>query len=83
MSKLTNAKGNTVYDITTSSLTAGSYADGPTKEQNKNRIEGTAVGVHNFAMLNFSGLRKERSLEIKFFDTTGKELCKQVINSQK
>lgn len=83
MSKLTNAKGNSVYDITTSSLTAGAYADGPTKEQNKNRIEGTAVGVHNFAMLNFSGLRKERSLEVKLFDTTGKELCKQVINSQK
>ncbi len=83
MSKLTNAKGNLVYDITTSSLTAGAYADGSTKEQNKNRIEGTAVGVHNFAMLNFSGLRKERSLEVKLFDTTGKELCKQVINSQK
>ncbi len=83
LSKMTNAKGNVIYDMTTSSLTAGSYADGPAKEQNTFRVEGTGVGVHNFATLNFSGPRKERVLEIKVFDTNGKELWAHRIPSQK
>jgi alkaline phosphatase D len=83
LSKMTNAKGNVIYDMTTSSLTAGAYADGPTKDPNTFRVEGTGVGVHNFATLHFSGPRKERVLEIKVFDTTGKELWTQRIDSQK
>jgi alkaline phosphatase D len=83
LSKITNAKGNVVYDMTTSSLTAGSFADGPTKEQNTNRVEGTGVGVHNFATFNFSGPRKQRVLDIKVFDTNGKELWTQRIESAK
>ena len=82
LSKMTNAKGNDVYDLTTSSLTAGSYADGPTKDPNQFRVEGTGVGVHNFATLNFSGPRKARVMEIKIFDTAGKELWAKKIESQ-
>jgi alkaline phosphatase D len=81
LSKVTNQKGNVLYDLTTSSLTAGIYAEAQ-KEQNTYRVDGTLVAVHNFASLNFSGPRKERVLEIKVFNADGKEAWAHKIKSQ-
>lgn len=81
LSKTTNSKGNVLYDLTTSSLTAGIYADAA-REQNAYRVDGTLVTVHNFATLNFSGPRKSRSLEIKVFRADGSEAWSHTIKSQ-
>lgn len=82
LSTYTNAKGNAVYDLTTSSMTAGIYKDGA-KELNAYRVEGTLVTEHNFANLQFSGPRTERVLTMKIMDKEGKELWSQTIKSQK
>jgi alkaline phosphatase D len=82
LSALTNSKGNVLYDLTTSSLTAGIYS-GAAKEQNQYRVDGTLTTVHNFSTLHFSGPRKERVMEIKVWDKDGKELWSKTINSQK
>lgn len=54
--------GNWVHDLTSSPLTSGSYDH--SDEPNTLRVPGTMIGVRHFAELNFSGPRKDRSLEI-------------------
>lgn len=71
LSEMTNAKGNKVWDVTCSSLTAGSFTDAATKTQNTHRVEGTVIGKHNFALLTFSGPQKERMLTVRMYDNTG------------
>ncbi|MCB9276398.1 MAG: alkaline phosphatase family protein [Lewinellaceae bacterium] len=70
MSKYVNAKGNAVYDLTVSSLTAGIYA---AKENNTLLVEGTYLARHNFGLLEFSGPRLERKLTIRILDADGQE----------
>ena len=79
LSMLTNEKGNKVYDLTCSSLTAGSFTDAATKTQNAHRVEGTLVNTHNFALLQFSGPRTARVLTVSVFDNKGNELWKKVL----
>jgi alkaline phosphatase D len=79
MSAIKNAAGNWVYDLTASSITAGSFTDAGTKVKNTHRVEGTVIDRHNFAMLRFSGPRKERQLEIKLYDTNGLEVWTKTI----
>jgi alkaline phosphatase D len=74
LSAMKNGAGNWVYDLTASSLTAGVYADAPTKEKNDFRVPGTAIGEHNFGLLKFSGPRKERQVEVKIINHEGKEM---------
>jgi len=78
LSALRNKAGNMVYDLTTSSLTAGSYK-GAEKEANSLRVAGTLVDKHNFSMLRFSGPRKARQMQITQYDTNGKELWTKTI----
>jgi alkaline phosphatase D len=59
-----------LYDLTVSPLTAGPYAKGA-EEKNTLRVEGTFVGEHNFAVLSFSGSRKERVMTITIHDRSG------------
>lgn len=72
LSAMKNKAGNWVYDLTTSSLTAGSYS-GAEKEANAHRVQGTLVDRHNFSILRFSGKRTERQLDITNYDADGKE----------
>lgn len=83
LSTLVNSKGIAVYDLTTSSLTAGSFKGAEEKIKNENRVAGTVFDGHNFALLNFSGKRTERELEIKIVDKDGKEVWSRKIVSQK
>jgi alkaline phosphatase D len=72
LSKWTGKNNSTVYDLTSSSLTAGSYKI--PNEINALRVEGTMFDSHNFTTLTFSGPRKKRVCTIKLFDTNGKEI---------
>ncbi len=80
MSKYVNARGNTVYDLTVSSLTAGVYA---AQENNTLLMEGTYVAKHNFGLLEFSGPRLERRLTIRVLDADGQEQWVREIASEK
>ncbi len=78
MSKWTGPSGTTVFDLTASSLTAGSYKN--PVDVNPLRIEGTMFDSHNFCTLAFSGKRKKRVCTIRLFDTTGKQVWEQVLS---
>jgi alkaline phosphatase D len=81
LSALKNKAGNWVYDLTTSPLTSGPYSDALAKETNAHRVEGTATTQHNFSVLRFSGPRTSRILEIKNYDSNGKELWSKTITA--
>ena len=80
MSKYVNARGNTLYDLTVSSLTAGIYE---AKEHNALLVEGTYLPKHNFGLLEFSGPRLDRKLTIRVLDADGKEQWVREILSEK
>ncbi|MCX8211557.1 MAG: alkaline phosphatase D family protein [Lewinella sp.] len=64
--------GKMIYDITISSLTAGTGTE--RSEKNDYRVAGTLAVEHNFGVLTFSGSLKLRELKIEVFDTEGKEI---------
>lgn len=68
-----------LYDLTVSPLTSQSYLD--TAEANTLRVPGSYIGVQNFALLNFSGGSKERTMTISIFDSDGKELWSKSIKA--
>lgn len=69
-----------LYDLTCSSLTAGSNDN---KELfNRNRVEDTVVGQHNYGMLNVSGPRTDRVLKIQIMDKDGTEIWSKVIKAK-
>lgn len=72
LSRLELPKGGLVYDLTASPLTSGSYDH--TDEPNHHRVNGSMVGVRNYAELSFSGPRKERKCVIGIHDANGKKL---------
>lgn len=81
MSSYKNAKGNMLYDLTASPFTSGVFTDA-TKEKNSLRIDGTLVTTHNFALLTFTGPRKERKMQVRVYDSNGTELWMREIESQ-
>lgn len=69
-----------LYDLTCSSLTAGSNNN---KEKlNTYKLEETIVGQHNFGMLTVKGPRTNRVLTIKICDKDGNELWTKEIKAQ-
>jgi len=61
-----------LYDLTCSSLTAGAY---PNDEKlNQYRLKETLFGKHNFGLLNVSGPRTDRVLNMTIFDKDGVEV---------
>jgi len=78
LSRYTNSEDNTVYDLTTSPLTAGFGGPGD-EEVNELQVEGTLVRQRNFGLLEFSGPRDARQLKMTVCDTAGKELWSKVI----
>ena len=79
LSAFQNKAGNWMYDLTSSSLTAGSFADAATKTSNDLRVPGTVVAENNFSMLRFSGPRKARELAITVYNSQGKEMWTKTI----
>lgn len=80
LSALKNNAGNWVYDLTVSPFTSGVNTRG-TQEANTFRVEGTLAVQHNFAMLRFSGPRKERQLDIAVYGVDGKALWEKTIDA--
>jgi alkaline phosphatase D len=66
-----------LYDLTSSPLTSSSHADDG--EQNTLRVQGTLVNQRNFAILEFTGKKKERAMNINVYDKDGKQLWKRII----
>ena len=69
-----------LYDLTCSSLTAGTNKDD--ESYNKYSLKETLVSVNNFGMLNISGPANERELNIKIFDKDGQELWGKSIKAK-
>ena len=68
-----------LYDLTCSSLTAGTNKDD--ESYNKYSLKETLVSVNNFGMLNVTGPAKNRELTIKIFDKDGQQLWKKSIKA--
>ncbi len=79
LSAMKNNAGNWIYDLTSSSLTAGAFSDAANKTTNTHRVPGTVVGENNFSMLRFSGPRKARELAITVYNAQGKEMWTKTI----
>lgn len=78
LSRLELANGQVIYDLTASPLTSGTGKNCET-EVNALRVEGTCVTIRNFALLEVSGPRTERTLTIRIVDSNGQELWSQEI----
>lgn len=80
LSKLNRTNSYPLYDWTVSPLTSG-YGDIEkiTKEDNKNRVEGSLFSQHVFGTLSFSGIKDLRQMKLTLFDTNGTELWNKVI----
>ncbi len=76
----TNAKGNTLYDLTVSPLTSGFARQ--VNDENPLRVEGTLLTERNFGTMEFSGPRKAREVIIRLYDTNGKERWNRTIKAQ-
>ncbi|HMQ48806.1 MAG TPA: alkaline phosphatase D family protein [Saprospiraceae bacterium] len=72
LSKLVNAKGNTVYDFTASPLTSGVSTN--SEEQNALRVANTWAGAHSFGLMEFSGPRDARKLKMTLRNAQGETL---------
>jgi hypothetical protein len=70
-----------MHDVTASPLTS-SFPANRDNEPNANRIPGSLVLKRNFAVFEFTGPRKERSLLIRFVDNTGQEVYRYQLDRQ-
>ena len=43
-------------------------------EKNSNRVKGSLIGVRNYALIDITGQRNDRKLNVVFKDSNGKEL---------
>lgn len=80
LSTLKLKDGRTLYDLTTSPLTSGPYTP---NETNTLREEGTVVGERNFSTIEVSGAKGTRSLVIRVFDGSGKQLWVRTIEQER
>ncbi len=71
-------EGIKISDLTVSPLTSGTH--NPGGENNDNRIEGSLINQHNFGLLNISGARKARVVNIEIKSATGEKLWTYQIN---
>ncbi len=72
ISSIELANGKAVYDITVSPLTSGAARN--VKETNDHRVEGSLIQERNFALMTISGKRKERVLDLRYFNSQGEEI---------
>lgn len=81
LSKMERTGTYPLYELTSSSLTAGSNKN-IAQQPNTYRVPGTEVGVHNFATITVRGELKSRELLLQLFDKDGKELWQRVITEK-
>lgn len=78
VNELSLANGNKVYEFTVSPLTSGAATN--VTEVNENRVEGSLIEQRNFAVMKISGPRRERVLELVYYDSNGEELYTWTLN---
>lgn len=69
-----------LYDLTVSALTAGPTGDRSIDEANKYRVPGTYYGQRNYALLNITGPRNERVLNIQLKNNKGEMIWEKFIS---
>lgn len=69
--------GYALYDLTSSSITAG--PNNKPELDNPMRVEGTLVAENNFCKISISGKRKERKLLISCINREGKVIWEKVL----
>ena len=70
-----------IYDLTTSSLTAGSNTFGH-KEDNIYRVDSTLVMQHNFSILKFTGTSQDRKIRIENYNSFSELNWDYIINAE-
>jgi len=65
----------TLYDITTSPLTAGVAAVGSKEKENPARVPGTLVEAQNYSRIRVTGKQNERKLQVEFLSIKGEKLA--------
>lgn len=70
-----------LYDLTVSPLTSNP-AFGAKEENNLGRVEGTLVMQRNFAIIDVTGTRQDRRLNIRLLDVDGRQLWQQELSSK-
>ena len=73
-------KAYTLYDITTSPLTAGISAVRDAEKDNPERVPGTLVEAQNYSRISISGGQRERKLKLEFIGIKGEKLAEWNIN---
>lgn len=73
LTKIDRYKNYPLYDLTVSALTAGGN-DKAYDEPNINRVSGTCISEHNFAILEIQGKKDDRVLKVTMYDKDGKEI---------
>lgn len=76
LTKIERDNNYPLYEVTASPLTAGVSR----YDQNTARVEGTLVHDRNFAILEVTGPRKDRNLNIKMYDADGSERWSYSLN---
>ncbi|MBK7575845.1 MAG: alkaline phosphatase family protein [Ignavibacteria bacterium] len=79
LSKLDRSDAYPLYELTSSSLTAGSNKD-IAKQPNTYRVPGTEYGAHNFGLLSVAGPKGQRVLTMRIMDKDGKEVWKREVS---
>ncbi|MEL7118377.1 MAG: alkaline phosphatase D family protein [Bacteroidota bacterium] len=79
LSKMINGRGNSIWEITSSPLTA---SPNTREDNNSYRIPGSHIQQRNFAFLEIEGKRSERKIKLTFFDSDGKELWNHEIQQE-
>ena len=80
LSRIELEGGVVIHDLTVSPLTSSAYDN--SEEPNTLRVEGTVASFRNFAELNFSGPRKDRSLEIVVKDVNGVKVWTEILKAK-
>lgn len=80
ISKLDRENAYPLIDITCSPLTSGTHD--PRDEGNTNLVQGKRFFERNFGIVNVSGKRKNRTLELTIFDADGTKVWDYTVNAK-
>ena len=81
MTVLERAGTYPLHEFTVSPLTASPNPEGD-EEPNFRRVEGTAVTERNFAVMEVTGPREDRTMTVTVFDREGRELWSRSLRAR-
>ena len=81
ISRLRLANGKTLYDITSSPLTAKPFTEAETRDKNALRVEGTLTTQRNFILIQVVGPERSRRLEVACYNNQGAKLWERTIHA--